>query len=241
MQYLFANLVILGATFIQSVLGFGLGIFAMMFLPYLLASYGEATVLSALVSLISSFLASVFYFRHISWKNLIFPAASCAVFSYLSVKFMSSVSDNIMKIMLGVFLILLSAYLYFFSKKVQIPANWVTGLVAGGLSGILGGLFAMGGPPVVIYYMQSEKSPVSYMGTIQMYFVLTNIINVLVKVQAGYVTRNVLLIWISSILAMGAGVLLGKKLFKKINGEILRKIVYAMMAVCGVINVVTSL
>lgn len=241
MVYLLVNLVTLAAVFMQSVSGFGLGIFAMMFFPYLTGCYGEATVLSGLVSVIASLLAAAFYFRHINWKNLIFPTISCAAFSYLAVCLMSGVGDGTLKIMLGVFLILLSIYFLLFSNKIKIPANWITGVIAGGLSGILGGLFAMGGPPVVIYYMQSEQTPENYMGTIQMYFVISNLINVLMKLPAGYVTGDVLLLCASSTLAMIGGVLLGRKLFRIINGELLRKIVYAMMLVSGAVNIVTAL
>lgn len=54
-QLAFIALIVTGASYIQSVTGFGFGIFAMIFLPSLLA-YTEANVLSSMLSMLTSLL-----------------------------------------------------------------------------------------------------------------------------------------------------------------------------------------
>ena len=65
-------LIMLGASYIQSVTGFGFGIFAMMFLPYILL-YTEANILSSIISALTSVGVAIALWRKISWKNIIFP------------------------------------------------------------------------------------------------------------------------------------------------------------------------
>jgi uncharacterized membrane protein YfcA len=241
MEYFLLILVTTIGSLIQRVTGFGFAIFAMMFLPYFCFTYGEANALSGMLSLVSTLIISISLFKLVSWKNLIIPAAACAVTSYFAVMFMAGQKDTILRIMLGSFLILLSVYFMFFSSKIHIKPTWYGGLAAGSLSGILSGLFSMGGPPVVIYFMESEKDIKRYLATIQAYFLITNIINTAIKASAGFVTGNVLLLWCFGAVGMVAGIFIGNKVLCKLDACLIKKMVYGMMAVSGVINIVTSL
>ena len=233
-------LVMLGASLIQSVTGFGFGIFAMIFLPYIMA-YTEANVLSTILSTFTSLAVVVMMLRRVDWKNIIFPALGCTVATYLAVSFIKSQEKGLLTLLLGIVLIILSVYFFFFAGKIRIRATWYTGLAAGLISGIMGGMFSMSGPPVVIYFMQSESRADKYLSTISAYFVLTNIFSVATKAAAGFVTPNV---WAA--LAVGAvgmiiGSVGGKLTRDKMRPDVLKRAVYAVMAVSGAVNVVTSL
>lgn len=240
-----ALLVILLATvgsIIQRVSGFGFGIFVMMFLPHIIGSYGEANALSGLLSLISCAAVAFSLLRFIDWKNLIFPGIGYALLSLPAIIFMTTQPDNVLFIMLGAVLILLSVYFMLFSEKVRLKPTWYGGLISGGLSGIMGGLFAMGGPPVVVYYVQSENGDNrAYLATIQMYFVLTNAYGTTVKAFRGLVTLNVLILCACGLAGLFAGLLIGKKIFNRLNPKTLRRIVYGVMAVSGVVNIVNAI
>ena len=105
----------------------------------------------------------------------------------------------------------------------------------------MNGLFAMGGPPMVIYFMMSSKDMKEYLATIQVYFALSNIYTTAVKASAGYVTKEVLIFYVVAALSALLGVWLGKKVFNKCKPNILKKAVYGFMAISGVINVVSTL
>ena len=63
-------LIVICASYIQSVTGFGFGIFAMILLPYILA-YTAANVLSSMLSAFTS-VALLFAMRkHLNLKNII--------------------------------------------------------------------------------------------------------------------------------------------------------------------------
>ena len=168
-----AAAIIFGASYIQSVTGFGFGIFAMIFLPSVLL-YTEANVLSTILSSITSAIMAVTIFKKINWKNLIFPLIGALCATQLAVNFIKVQKSETLTLLLGIVLFLLSIYFYFFSSKIKIKPTWYAGLIAGIVSGIMSGMFAIGGPPVVIYYLYSEKDTDGYLATISAYFVFSS-------------------------------------------------------------------
>jgi uncharacterized membrane protein YfcA len=154
---------------------------------------------------------------------------------------MKSVDNKILILLLGVALFVLSVYFFFFSDRIRIRPTWYAGLIAGLLSGLMSGLFSIGGPPVVVYYMQSERDTDSYLATISVYFVLSGVISAVMKAASGFVTTTVLYAFLVGAVGMAAGALLGKYTRGKTNPAFIKKAVYGVMAISGIINVVTSI
>ena len=227
-------------SLIQRITGFGYGIFVMMFFPHFMGAYGEANALAGMISATTSLVVAFSMRKQINWKNLPAPLLCSVCASFIAVEFMAGQTDKILKLMLGITLIVLSIYFFFFSGKIQFkPAIW-KGALAGALSGVMTGLFAMGGPPMVIYFMMSSKDMKEYLATIQMYFALSNIFSTAIKARAGYVTREVLIFYVIAVLAALMGVLLGKRVFNRCKPAVLKKAIYGFMAISGVINIATT-
>ena len=233
-------LVALLAGYTQSVTGFGFGIVAMIFLPRLLL-YTEANVTSSILSTLTSLVSLILTFRKVNWKNLIFPVAGCFFTNYLAITFIKSSANDTLMLLLGIALFALSVYFFFFSDKIKIKAAWYTGLCAGVISGFMSGMFSIGGPPVVIYYMQSEKDSERYLATISAYFVLSGIISISMKFASGFVTATVWIALALGLCGMLLGALFGNLTRTKIKPAAMKKAVYGVMAVSGLINVITSL
>ncbi|MBE6563848.1 MAG: sulfite exporter TauE/SafE family protein [Ruminococcaceae bacterium] len=227
-------------SYIQSVSGFGFGIFAMLFLPNLLL-FTEANMLSSILSLLTSATVVLATFRQIHWKNITFPALGCIAASLFAVAFVKSQKNETMVLLLGIAMCLLSLYFFFFSGKIKIKPTWYAGLIAGVLSGIMGGLFSTGGPPAVIYFLQSEEDSDRYLPTISAYFVLTNFSLIVTKAVAGFITVNVWLGLAVGVVGMIVGSLIGKSTREKIKPAVLKKIVYAVMACGGIVNILKVL
>jgi len=132
-------------------------------------------------------------------------------------------------------------YFFFFSSKIKINPTWYAGLIAGAISGIMGGLFSTGGPPAVIYFLQSEEDSDRYLPTVSAYFVLTNFSLIVTKAAAGFVTANVWLSLAVAVVGMVIGSMIGKGTREKIKPAILKKAVYTVMAMGGIVNIVKVL
>ena len=241
-QIIYIILLAAGASFIQRTIGFGFGIFIMTALPFLMPSYGEAVTLSGLLSLTSATIVMVKYLKFVTWKRLLPIVASFIIFSTIAICLLDKIEGHAMRRILGITLILISLYFSFFKARLQKlirpTKGWQYG--TGAASGIMGGLFAMHGPPVVLYLIVSEPDKEHYMGMIQTYAVVTNITMLAVRAFNGYVTPAVGSSYIYSLIGLAIGVIAGNWAFKHIPNRLFTYIVYAYIGVSGLIILLTA-
>ena len=232
-----------GASFIQRTIGFGFGIFIMTALPFLMPSYAEAVTLSGLLSLTSATVVMIQYVKYVTWKRLIPMTAAFVVFSTAAIFLLHRLEGPTMRIILGLMLIFLSFYFSFFKEKLQKFIRPTTGwlLGTGSVSGVMGGLFGMHGPPVVLYLVVSEPGKEHYMGMIQTYAVITNITMLIVRACNGYVTPAVGTSYLYGLTGLAIGVIAGNWAFRRIPNRIFTYIVYTYIGISGLIILLTSL
>lgn len=238
LQIVLLILLCAGASFVQRVCGFGFGIFIMTMLPYLCPSYGEATTLSGLLSAAQSLYVLLFMWRLIDWKRMWVILCTCIVFSYVAIQFVAVATEGILKILLGIVLIVLSIYFLFFSGRIQAKPTIPLQLSMGSLSGIMGGLFGMHGPPAVIYFLAVEEDKNRYMAICQAYFLITNIFMTFFRAQNGFLTAFVGWSWLYACVGVVFGSFLGKLVFDKMSSEKLRTIIYIYMIFSGIVAIV---
>ena len=226
------------ASLIQRVSGFGFGIFIMTVLPHLLPSYAEATALSGLLAIVASLGPAVVMYRHLEWKKLLPILITFIVVSFFFVRLIAHVDNHALKQVLGAFLILVSLYFFFVSGRIHLPPTVPVQIGMGTLSGALGGLFAMQGPPAVIYFVESCKSKEEYIAATQWYFLIGNAAMSLFRADSGFVTPVVLRCWCFAMPAVLAGMWIGSHIYKRIRLPLLRKVVYAYMALAGLLSII---
>ena len=231
-----------GASFIQRTIGFGFGIFIMTALPFLMPSYAEAVTLSGLLSLTSATVVMIQYLKFVTWKRLLPMIAAFSAFSTAAILLLDRIEGTAMRMILGCVLIFLSFYFSFFKERLQKhirpTASWLLG--TGSVSGVMGGLFGMHGPPVVLYLVVSEPSKNHYMGMIQTYAVITNIVMLAVRAYNGYVTPTVGTTYLYGLVGLAAGVIAGNWAFKRIPNRLFTYIVYAYIGISGAIILMTA-
>jgi len=233
MEYLYIILVGIGAAFVQRVSGFGLGIFAMMFLPHLLPSHTAAATISCLFSCCTTTFNSVKYRKNVAYKTAVPMLAAALVSIPIAVYFAAKVEAKIFEILLGSVLIVLSLYFLFFNKKIKIKPTPMSGIIAGTLGGALNGLFSTGGPPAVLYLTSATPDNITYFATIQFYFCLTNIYATANRAINGLITADLLIYAAVGILGCLAGDLIGRKIFDKLDSVKLKYVIYIGMIISG--------
>lgn len=230
-----------GASFVQRVSGFGFGIFIMTVLPYLLPSYGEATTLSGMLSLTQSLFIFATHYKYVNWKRLLPMLITFLVVSFFAVRFVAEAADTHLKLLLGIILIIMSLYFLFFNGKFKIKPTLKLEISLGTLSGAMGGLFGMQGPPAVVFYLASEKDKDHYLGMLQAYFLIGNAVMTLYRSRFGLLTESVAWGWVYAVAGIPLGGYIGKIVFDKLSGDTLRKIVYIYMAISGLVAIISEL
>ena len=242
MEILYIILLAAGASFVQRTIGFGFGIFIMTALPFLMPSYGEAVTLSGLLSLTSAAVVMFKFLKYVTWKRFLPIVASFVIFSTLAICMLDKIEGQAMRIILGIVLIIISLYFSFFKEKLQKIIRPTSGwqLGAGAASGVMGGLFGMHGPPVVLYLVASEPDKDHYMGMIQTYAFVTNLTMLAVRAWNGYVTPMVGTTYIYGLIGLAVGVLSGNWAYKRIPNRIFTYVVYAYIAISGLVILLTA-
>lgn len=235
MEFLLLLLIGTGAAFVQRVSGFGLGIFAMIFLPHILPTHTAAAAISSLFSCVTTTYNTVRYRQKIAFKTAIPMIAAALVTITAAVRFATLVSADVFKMLLGGVLILMSLYFIFFNQKVKIRPTIGNGVIAGSLGGILGGLFSTGGPPAVLYLTNALDDNLVYFATVQFYFCFTNIFATVNRIASGIITKQVLLYAGIGVLGCLVGDWIGGKVFDKLDGKALKRVIYIGMIISGIL------
>lgn len=238
--FVFIALACFLGAFVQRVSGIGYGIIVMLFFPLVL-SMGEATALSGMGSLLLSGLVAYTMRRSVSIKRVMLPMAPYCIVSCLMVLLVKKAAPDILLLLLGISLSAMSVYLYFFSGRIHIRPTLKNALIAGSIGGVLSGLFSMGGPPVMVYFLSCSDTKDEYLANIQLFFVVSNSISTIARVANGFVTQRVLWLLLPSVAAMLAASYTGGRVYRKISSEGLKRVVYGVVGLCGILTVIRAI
>lgn len=232
---LFIFVLTIGASLIQRISGFGFGIFVMMFFPYFLPSYGEATTLSGLLAGSTALIIAIRYYRHIQWRLMAPLLIINLIASFLAIEYMATLSGATLKRCFGAMFVLIALYFLFFEGKRRLPQNWLVKGSLGTLSGVMGGMYAMPGPPLVLYCISNIENKMAYIATLQAFSVLLNIFYTLFRARVGFFGEQTLLWWGTGVLGAVIGATVGRHLFTYISADALKRIVYLLLLISGAV------
>ena len=232
-QFLIVGLAVLLAATVHAGTGFGYAIVTMSLLPLVMPFHTAAAVEAITVCLLSTIL--LFRLRkHIRLRILIWPLIGAAVFMPLGINTMMGSTDPFMRRLLGGLLLLLCVYSMFFGDKLRVRPSRANGLIAGVISGFVGGMFNIAGPFLTIYFISVTEEKGEYSAALQGIFAIMAPYQVLLHFLWGNVTVQTL--WFSAVAVFGVviGSVLGFIVFQKLAMPQLKRLVFCIMAVVGV-------
>ncbi len=222
------------ASFIQRVTGFGYGIVFMTVAPYLMPSYGEATALSGMLAIVCALITGIRMFRYVPWRKIAIILLTFLVISFFSVLLVARLDNRLLKHILGGILILVSLYFFFVNGKIRMKPSATAQIGMGAVSGAMGGLFGMQGPPAVIYFISCTDRKEEYMGLTQWYFIIGNIAMTAYRAGNGFLTPVVGKAWLIGAPAVMLGLLLGSRVYERLPIGTIRKSVYIFIGIAGI-------
>ena len=147
-----------------------------------------------------------------------------------------------LKFVFGIFLIIVGIYFLRFSERVKVKDTILVMVVCSFVSGLCNGLFGIGGPLMVLYYLAACDSMDEYIGNIQCLFLITDIYCLGLRAQEGIFTSALIGPSIVGIIAILLGQVVASKIVSKIKNEsVIRLCTYVMVCVSGVIMAVTNI
>ncbi len=220
--------------FLQALTGFGFGILTMAVFPHILGEASAAAAVTGVLSVLGSGTVSYRMRKKLSFRRCLWPFIGYFVFASAAILFSVSLPDIRLKILLGGLLIALSVYFSFFTEKIHIPSTPFTGIIAGSLSGILGGLFSISGPPAVLYFSASSSDNDTYMADTQLYFAVTSLYATFLRVVSGKLTLGLVPVIAAGYAGSLLGLYLGGKIYSRLNRKTLIRLICVMMAISGI-------
>ena len=126
----------------------------------------------------------------------------------------------------------------FFADKIKVRPTLGIQATLGTLSGVMGGLFGMQGPPAVLYFLAVSESKERYTALAQCYFLIGNCMMTIYRAHSGFLTNEVITSWCYAVPAVLVGTYLGGLVFNKLSLPTLRKLVYLYIGISGIVAIV---
>lgn len=233
-----AAVILFTGAFVRSALGFGDAVIAM---PLLAMVIGIKTA-TPLVALFASTIAASILIRN--WRKTDFQATWRLIISSLigipvGLIFLTQFSETILKLCLGTLVAGYGAYRIFrpgFSiGKASFPAY-----IFGFFAGILGGAYNTNGPPIVIYGTLRRWAPQDFRATLQGYFFPTGLLIVAGHGAAGLWTPQVGKFYLICLPFVAAGIFLGGRINRSIQGDLFIRIINCVLIVLGLVLIFRS-
>lgn len=221
------------AGIVQGTVGFGFGLVAMSTLP-LWMDIKEAVPVVALLCLVVNATLTWRLRKHLSW-NRIGPLLIGSLAGVPAGVFLFATLDpNWLLVGLGFALLFVAVQQTWFApqgKDTEVRPVW--GGVAGLVSGVLGGAFNTGGPPVVMYVGVQSWSKEDTVATLQGFFLSTCVLQISLFVARGTVGMQQVQSAGTLLVAALIGVAIGQFLFHRVNQERFRALLLLGIGILG--------
>lgn len=226
------------AGLLQGLTGFGAGIILMLYLPTLYPVIQCSGIIGA-ISICLSFIMTLQYRNFIKIKKVLIPLSLYILVSTVTILIAPYISSYYLKKGLALFFIVLSFYFLFIKKdNTKVTMNMFISLFCIIISSICDSLFGIGGPLMVIYFINKTDNQKEYLGCIQLFFLINCIYNSILRMINGILLPQHLTIIIIIIPALCLGLFAAKKLINKLNINIINKITYIIIGLSGLFNII---
>ena len=238
MEIILGMIIILFAAFIQGLTSFGLSMIAVPFLIKIfpLKEIVPIIVFLALLTNIPIIISSRKVIRFRNFGVLIIMGILFIPAGVYSLKYFSS---DYLKLFFGI-LITGFSLLLIFKKTFPVKHEKIGYALAGSLSGFLNGSLSLSGPPVVLFLSNQGINKNTFRANIAAYFLLLNIITIILFLANGLLNEVVFGKIIYLALPLYIGVFAGIKAFKKMKEEVFRKIVLIILFASGLWTTIST-
>lgn len=236
LAWLLGAVVIFAAHFVFGLAGFGVGLVAMAFLPFIM-SPAEAVVLMTVYAMIFTVVLFVPLRRDFTPRALVGLIVGSLLGTPGGVWILAIAPASVLNRLIGLMLVIVVT-LEFAGRLPRRLEGRGWGLGAGVLSGLIGGAVGLPGPPVVIYAATQAWSPRTFKANMQAFFIVNQGVIVVGYWMAGLLTPQVMRLTASYFVPAAVGTVIGMALFNHVDAVRFRRIVFVLLLAAGVLLLV---
>jgi uncharacterized membrane protein YfcA len=225
--------IVLFASFLAGFFGFGFGITATAGLSLSMPLVHAANV----VNLASPFVTASLFWQlraHVGWRAVRRIAPWLAVGVLAGVLALAAFEGRTLVRVLGAFVVAVSIW-NLSAKRLRVPESTIGDAVAGGLSGIFGGAFNSGGPPLIAYVYSRPGTPDQLKATLQALFLVTSFARMAIASAQGVMGSGAL--WDAALATPFAiaGQYAGNALSSRLHPDRFRRVAWLGLLALGVV------
>ena len=237
-QFVFIASIVLGASIIQALFGFGFGLISvplMIFFVDLPTAVVTATAVSTVSCAIQWWESRAVEAREMSQRLV----CSALIGMPFGLWLLLNLDARLMKGILGI-VVLFGVFLSikgFDLQRLPKAFDYAMGVV----SGVLSTATSTNGPPLVFLLHARHFEPIDFRAVLNRVFTFLNFFTLVIFTLAGKMTGEALRLALFSIPVMGTGVFIGTRLRTKINPDHFRNLVIGLLTLSGLSAIVNAL
>ncbi|GAA2170465.1 sulfite exporter TauE/SafE family protein [Agrococcus versicolor] len=227
-----AGIVLLGAV-TQRIAGIGFGLVASPLLVLLLGPL-QGVVLTNVFGLATALVAVAGTIRVIEWRRILPIAAVVAIVPGAILA--RAIAGPTLSVVAGC-LVLAALAISVAAQRIRGLDRWPGLVAAGGLGGVMNVLAGVGGPAVTAYAIASRWEHRAFSTSIQAYLVIVCAASLLMR---GTLPTLTIVEWLAAFAALGAGVVLGQWLSRRVAARAGRIACVSVATLGGIAVIVTG-
>lgn len=227
------------ASTVFATFGFGDALLALPFLTMLLG-LKQATPLLAISGFTLAIGLMGTNFKHIRWKEALRLIIGSIIGVPIGVWLLKNLDTTFMEIAVGLIIASIAAYNLFKPELFKIT-TYKSAPIFGLIGGILGGAFNTSGPPAVMYGAMRSWSPDVFVGTIQAYFIPTDLAIISAHKASGLLNNTVFTYYLWCLPLLILAIIIGNQLKKRIPVEKFKNAVFVLIFISGFMLIIKNI
>ncbi|MCX8073035.1 MAG: sulfite exporter TauE/SafE family protein [Candidatus Binatia bacterium] len=233
-ELVFDSLVLLLAGTVRGFSGFG---FALVAVSGLALLHPPAEVVPAILCL--EIFASIHLlpgvWSQVHWPSILWLGVGMVVGTAPGVWLLAHASPSALRLWVSLAVLFAAATLTREQSRPRARGFWVQ-LLAGFCSGVLNASASVGGPPVILYYLNASGSAAAIRASLIAFFVVADSVSLAAMAGTGLLTPRVGLLALLWIVPALAGVSLGRLMFERHGARHYRRAVVVLLVALAILG-----
>nr|WP_321514239.1 sulfite exporter TauE/SafE family protein [uncultured Pseudodesulfovibrio sp.] len=223
--------IVVAASFLQGLTGFGFALIALPLLGFLLDIKTSVPLMTLLAWCISLTLS--LQMRHdIRLKKVSILMIATIPGIMLGIYVLKHVPSEILSLGIGILMVAFTVYQLTVKPTPRNSGRIITS-IAGFTSGVLGGSIGAGGPPVIVYSAIQSWSKNQAKATLAAYFTISGVLVAGMHAYSGLTTLRVLKLFMYALPALALGVWLGAQAYTRLSDHGYKRLAFILVFMLG--------